>query len=84
MGGGGGQFIITKVNPTFRSTCDFQTLILTFRISRRTALSFIVLRTELVHLYTENFSCADPEGDRGSRPTPTPWKITSYMGFYRN
>ena len=23
---------------------------------------------------------ADPEGDRGSGP---PWKITSYMGFYR-
>ena len=39
-GGGGGGAIhdysslyITKVNPTSRSTCDFQTLILTFRIS---------------------------------------------------
>ena len=27
-------------------------------------------------------ACADPEGDIGS--TPPPWKITSYMGFYRN
>ena len=79
-GGGGGAIhhysflYITKVNPTSRSTCDFQTLILTFRISWRTALSFIVLRTELVHLYTDNLSCADPEGDRGSRPTPPPGK----------
>ena len=38
---------ITKVNPISRSICDFQILILTFRISLRTALSFIVLRTEL-------------------------------------
>ena len=26
-------------------------------------------------------ACADPEGDMGSA---LPWKITSYMGFYRN
>ena len=28
-------------------------------------------------------ACADPEGGYGVRPPP-PWKITSYMGFYRN
>ena len=31
----------------------FQTLILAFTISRRTTLIFIVLLTELVHLYTD-------------------------------
>ena len=35
-----------------------------------TALSFIALPTELVHLYTDNLSCADPEGDKGLRPLP--------------
>ena len=29
---------------------------------------------------TDQAASADPEGDRGSGP---PWKITSYMGFYR-
>ena len=61
---------ISKANITSRSECDFQTLILTFTISWRTVLSFIVLRTELVHLYTDNLSCADPEVDRGSQPPP--------------
>ena len=32
----------------------FQTLILAFGISWRTALIFKLLRTELVHLYTDN------------------------------
>ena len=26
-------------------------------------------------------ACEDPEGGYGVRP---PWKVTSYMGFYRN
>ena len=32
----------------------FQTLILAFTLSWRTAFIFIVLRTELVHLYTDS------------------------------
>ena len=41
-----------------------------------------MLRTELVHLYTDNLTCTDPEGVWG--PDPTPWKITSYMDLCRN
>ena len=29
-----------------------------------------------------NTASVDPEGGQGSGPPP-PWKITSYMGFYR-
>ena len=85
--GGGGATIhhysslyISKANLTSRSECDFQTLILTFTISWRAVLSFIVLRTELVHLYTDNLSCADPEVDRGSRPSP-PLEINKLCWF---
>ena len=28
-------------------------------------------------------SSADPEGGTGGPDPPPPWKITSYMGFYR-
>ena len=48
--------------------------------------SWILLENRTLY-YTDKvytiFACADPEGDRGSGP-PSPWKITSYMGFYRN
>ena len=43
---------ITAENLTFRSSYAFQTLILAFTLSRRTAFIFIVLCAELVHLFT--------------------------------
>ena len=48
-----GLFYITTENLTSRSSYAFQTLTLALTISWRTALIFIVLRTELVHLYTD-------------------------------
>ena len=33
-------------------------------------------------LCTPRIASADPEGGQGG-PDPPPWKITSYMGFYR-
>ena len=37
---------------------------------------------EKSYLLLVEIASADPEGGQGVR-TPTPWKITSYMGFYR-
>ena len=31
----------------------------------------------------DTLASADPEGGAGSPDPPPPWKITSYMGFYR-
>ena len=60
LGGGGGNkpvlhflYIIAK-NPAYRSSYAFSNFVLAFTISWRTALIFIVLRTELVHLYTDS------------------------------
>ena len=33
-------------------------------------------------LFVFDVSSADPEGGTGG-PDPPPWKITSYMGFYK-
>ena len=37
----------------------------------------------LTRLSTGNVASADPEGGQGVRTPSPPWKITSYMGFYR-
>ena len=45
---------ITAKNPAYRSLYAFSNFVLAFTISWSTALIFIVLRTELVHLYTDS------------------------------
>ena len=47
-----GPFYITAENLTSRSSYAFSNFDFGFTISWRTALIFIVLRTDLVHLYT--------------------------------
>ena len=50
-----GPFFITAENHlTSRSSYAFQTMILSFTVSWRTALIFIVLHTELEHVYTDS------------------------------
>ena len=43
----------------------------------------VVYTCSEVELSGDEIMCGSREGDRGSRP-PSPRKITSYMGFYRN
>ena len=61
---------------------------LTFLVKRESKNRFFLYKILVYCLYTYvhvlgTYASADPEGGGGTGGLDPPWKITSYMGFYR-
>ena len=78
------KFIYTDIHREYVSTFHHLTVpvfALQGHIHALFITRYLSLYVHIILKSNSNLKCGSRGGDRGSRPPP--WKITSYMGFYR-